>query len=139
MVQQETRVNERLLDISLLRVISIVAVVAFHVYGMMYADHFPKSKDLYHQIYWAWNQCGLINIAMPMFVFVSGYLFAFLMRKGKYPTFGALLKNKIKRLLLPYSYSDLINGRCIIYFFPFWFVCGSLVLVMGNHMVAFKE
>ena len=108
MVQQETRVNERLLDISLLRVISIVAVVAFHVYGMMYADHFPKSKDLYHQIYWTWNQCGLINIAMPMFVFVSGYLFAFLMRKGKYPTFGALLKNKIKRLLLPYFVFGLI-------------------------------
>lgn len=101
MVQQETRVNERLLDISLLRVISIVAVVAFHVYGMMYADHFPKSKDLYRQIYWTWNQCGLINIAMPMFVFISGYLFAFLMGKGKYPTFGTLLKNKVKRLLLP--------------------------------------
>lgn len=102
MVQQETRVNERLLDISLLRVISIVAVVAFHVYGMMYANHFPESKDLYRQIYWTWNQCGLINIAMPMFVFISGYLFAFLMGKGKYPTFGILLKNKIKRLLLPY-------------------------------------
>ncbi|OUN58392.1 acyltransferase family protein [Alistipes sp. An66] len=108
MVQQETRVNERLLDISLLRVISIVAVVAFHVYGMMYADHFPKSKDLYHQIYWTWNQCGLINIAMPMFVFISGYLFAFLMRKGKYPTFGILLKIKIKRLLLPYFAFGLI-------------------------------
>mgnify|MGYP002568248289 CR=1 FL=1 len=102
MVQQETRVNERLLDISLLRVISIVAVVAFHVYGMMYANHFPESKDLYHEIYYTWNQCGLINIAMPMFVFISGYLFAFLMGKGKYPTFGILLKNKIKRLLLPY-------------------------------------
>lgn len=39
---------------------------------------------------------------MPMFVFVSGYLFAFLIAKNKYPTFGYLIKNKTKRILLPY-------------------------------------
>ena len=62
-------------DIVFLRAISIVFVVAFHAYGMMYAAaHFPALKDTYYQMYFTLNQCVFINIAMPMFVFVSGYL-----------------------------------------------------------------
>ncbi len=44
-------------DIVFLRAISIVFVVAFHAYGMMYAAaHFPALKDTYYQMYFTLNQ-----------------------------------------------------------------------------------
>ena len=94
--------KERLQSIAMIRAFSITFVVAFHAYGMMYANHFPNLKEIYDSTYYAINQFYLINIAMPMFVFVSGYLFAFLIARNKYPTFGYLVKNKVKRILLPY-------------------------------------
>ena len=94
--------QQKLIDIAILRTFAIVCVVFFHVYGMMYANHFPASKDIYASMYFRVVQCGLINIAMPLFLFISGYLFVYLLQKGKYSTFGDLLKNKVQRVLLPY-------------------------------------
>ena len=99
--------KERLYDIIIIRCVAIIMVVAFHAYGMMYAaTHFPALKEVYYRMYFILNQCVFINIAMPMFVFVSGYLFSFLWRKGKYQDFGNLVKNKAKRILLPYFILD---------------------------------
>lgn len=90
-------------NISLIRVLCIVVVVFFHCYGMMfYEAFFPATIDLYKDLYWTVNQCILINIAMPMFVFISGYLFKYLLSIGKYPTWGNLLKKKGLRIILPY-------------------------------------
>ncbi len=89
--------------VNVIRVMSIIIVVAFHCYGMMYADvHFPESKEMYKKLYWVSNQCVFINIAMPMLVFVSGYLFQYLLYMGKYATWKNLLFKKSKRLLVPY-------------------------------------
>lgn len=66
--------KEKLQSIAIIRAFSITLVVAFHAYGMMYANHFPKLKEIYHSTYFTINQFYFINIAMPMFVFVSGYL-----------------------------------------------------------------
>lgn len=94
---------KRLDDISILRVLCIIVVVFFHCYGMMYADaHFPYTKTLYERIYFIPNQCIFINIAMPMFVFLSGYLFEYLLQRGKYPKWKNLLHKKGLRVLLPY-------------------------------------
>ena len=38
------------------------------------------------------------------FVLISGYLFAFKVRGGGYPDYSAFLKNKAKRLLIPYLF-----------------------------------
>ena len=93
----------RLDYISILRTICILVVVFFHCYGMMYAEaHFPETVSVYKQLYFIPNQCVFINIAMPMFVFISGYLFEYLLQKGKYPTWGNLLQKKGVRILLPY-------------------------------------
>ena len=114
-------------DIVFLRAISIVFVVAFHAYGMMYAAaHFPALKDTYYQMYFTLNQCVFINIAMPMFIFVSGYLFAFLRQKGKYQNFVDLAKNKAKRILLPYFVFGLIMMATTNNFHP-------LALFYGNY------
>ena len=90
MEQDKVKLN----DIALIRVLCIVTVVFFHCYGMMYYDFFPKSSGTYKSLYWTINQCIFINIAMPMFVFISGYLFKYLLSIGKYPTWGNLLKKK---------------------------------------------
>ena len=93
----------RLDNIAIMRVFCILVVVFFHCYGMMYAgSHFPISKPVYEQFYFIVNQCVFINVAMPLFVLISGYLFAFLLQLGKYPTWGNLLRKKGLRILLPY-------------------------------------
>lgn len=80
------------IDISILRVVSIIIVVFFHVYGMMYAEHFPETKQLYYDTYYIVNQCIFINIGMPMFVFISGFLFQSQLNSGKYSSICQLLK-----------------------------------------------
>ena len=95
--------SRRMDDISLIRVFCITTVVFFHCYGMMFYDSFfPETIDKYKDLYWTINQCVFINIAMPMFVFISGYLFKYLLSIGKYPTWGNLLKKKGLRIILPY-------------------------------------
>lgn len=94
---------KRLDDISILRVLCILVVVFFHCYGMMYADtHFPNTVSIYESLYFIPNQCIFINVAMPMFMFLSGYLFCYLLQLGKYSTWGNLLQKKGLRILLPY-------------------------------------
>lgn len=119
--------NGKLYDVIVLRFVAIIIVVAFHAYGMMYADtHFPELKYIYYRLYFTWNQCVIVNVAMPMFVFVSGYLFAFLWRKGKYQNFWELVKNKAKRVLLPYFIFGLVMMATTNNFHP-------LTLLYGNY------
>lgn len=89
--------------IQVLRSLSILLVVFFHVYGYMYATvHFPGCREKYHEMYFWANQCVFINIAMPMFTFISGFLFDYLYDKGKYHEFLPFIKKKILRLWLPF-------------------------------------
>lgn len=95
--------KERLQYISILRSISVLLVVFFHVYGYTYAEHFPETKDIYETTYYWINQCVVINIAMPLFTFISGYLFEYLYsEKGKYRDFLPFIKNKFDRLWIPF-------------------------------------
>ena len=60
-----------------------------------------------------------------MFVFVSGYLFAFLRQRGKYPNFVDLVKNKAKRVLLPYFVFGLIMMATTNNFHPISLLYGT--------------
>ena len=94
---------KRLDDISILRVCCILVVVLFHCYGMMYASaHFPETVSVYTGLYFIPNQCIFISVAMPLFIFISGYVFIHLLHLGKYPTWGNLLRKKGLRILVPY-------------------------------------
>ena len=95
--------RSRLNDVVIIRSIAIVMVVAFHAYHMMMVPgHFPKSMDMYHQMYFN-IICHILQFRMPLFIMISGYLFSHLENdKGKYATFKALLQNKFKRLILPF-------------------------------------
>lgn len=93
----------KLTYISILRSLSILVVVFFHIYQYMYVPaHFPETMQIYHDAYFWFNQCVGINIAMPMFTLIAGFLFSYLYDKGKYQELVPLIKKKAMRLLLPY-------------------------------------
>ena len=93
----------KLTYISILHSLSILVVVFFHVYQYMYVPaHFPETVQMYHDAYFWFNQCVGINIAMPMFTLIAGFLFSYFYDKGKYQEFVPLIKKKAMRLLLPF-------------------------------------
>ena len=97
------RLKMKLTYISILRSLSILVVVFFHVYQYMYVPrHFPETVQMYHDAYFWFNQCVGINIAMPMFTLIAGFLFSYFYDKGKYQEFVPLIKKKAMRLLLPF-------------------------------------
>lgn len=90
-------------DVAMLRLLCIVIVVFFHAYGMMYAAHFsPETRALYSSTYKFFNLTYLINIAMPMFVFVSGFLFGGQLMRKQPVSFIKMLKSKFMRLMIPF-------------------------------------
>ena len=93
-------------DIAILRLLAIIIVVAFHAYGMCYAEaHLPQPlPKVYQETYEWFNQYIPINVAMPLFVFVSGYLFGMQLHKGKYLSLWEVAKDKFLRLLVPYYF-----------------------------------
>lgn len=115
----------KLTYISILRSLSILVVVFFHVYQYMYVPaHFPETVQMYHDAYFWFNQCVGINIAMPMFTLIAGFLFSYLYDKGKYQELLPLIKKKAMRLLLPYFVFGILmmattgvpfrHGSCIL-------------------------
>ena len=91
-------------DIAILRLLAILAVVAFHAYGMCYAPaHLPSPlPQRYGDVYERFNQCGPINVAMPLFIFISGFLFFMQQAKGRYSSLFDVAKDKLARLCVPY-------------------------------------
>lgn len=90
----------RLNNIVVLRSFAIIAVVLYHCYC-------PWMSE------WNWFECKCRPIysfilevmfvgRMPLFVFVSGYLFSHLViDRGKYTSFLGFVNNKFQRLLIP--------------------------------------
>lgn len=96
-------------EIIIMRLISIVIVVFFHAYGMTYANHLPKDiAIIYKNQYELFNQSYLINIAMPLFTVISGYLLCSQLFKQRYSSFIDLTWQKAKRLLIPYYFFTVI-------------------------------
>jgi len=94
----------RYYQLDYLRVFAIAAIVFFHTTGMLYADHFPDSKENYTNIYFVFNQCYLVNFAMVVFTALSGFLFAKLYDEGRYKSIRLFLSKKTKHLLLPFAF-----------------------------------
>jgi hypothetical protein len=108
--------GNKLEDVIIFRVFAIIAVVIFHSYWIyisatgsdMYIARTPYEQ-FYKQILLNW--LSIPNFFMALFVFVSGYLFTHLYcNKGKYKDLFPFIKNKAKRLLLPYSIFSILMG-----------------------------
>lgn len=95
--------NGRLDDVVIIRSLAIIWVVAFHAYYMMLVPaHFPASQAMYHDMYYTFN-CIILQFHLPLFIMISGYLFSHLENdRGKYATFRELIKNKFRRLIIPF-------------------------------------
>ena len=148
--KERTLSKGKLYDVVIIRSLAIIMVVAFHSYGMMYAEsHFPKSNTMYYDLYYNINQI-ILKFRMPLFIFISGYLFSYLEKyKGKYPTFKALFKNKFHRLILPYfvfavvymlttdsfSFNTLISGGCA----HFWFITMLFWCFILTRLLSFTQ
>lgn len=89
-------------DIAVLRFICIAVVVFFHGYGMTYVHFSDEVNEIYRQQYELFNQYGLINVAMPMFTFISGFLFGGQLMHQYPMDFCKMVKSKFMRLMLPF-------------------------------------
>ena len=82
---------------------SIAIVVFFHAYGMTYANHFPADTAIvFRNLYDRWVSGGPILVAMPMFVFISGFLFGCQLQKTQPPTLKSIINRKFMRLMVPF-------------------------------------
>lgn len=90
----------KLQNVIILRSFAIVAVVLYHCYcPWLYAWNWVETPA--RPIYSFIMEVMLVG-RMPLFVFVSGYLFSHLYNdRGKYQRFMPFLNNKFKRLLVP--------------------------------------
>ena len=89
-------------DIAMLRLFCIVVVVFFHAYGMTYVHFSDATNAIYSDKYALFNQTYLINLAMPLFIFISGFLFGGQLIRKQPISFTKMVKSKFMRLMVPF-------------------------------------
>ena len=90
----------QLQSVAILRAFAILAVVLNHCYSPFFKawDWYPCELSSQYSFIFDYVLAG----RMPLFFFISGYLFSHLViDRGKYTSFKGFLENKLKRLLLP--------------------------------------
>lgn len=103
------KTNSISLTLNNIKVYTILLVIIGHVLAIYTPlSLFPHIGNkviglLYNFIY---------SFHMPLFIFVSGTVYAICREKGKYSTWNGLLKSKCKRILVPYI------TFCLIILFP---------------------
>lgn len=92
---------KKLQEVSILRTFAVITLVAWHSYCSYTSWQIGNSPadDFYRYIFYFLSP----DANMPLFTFLSGYLFAYLLvEKEKYNDFKAFVINKSHRLLIPY-------------------------------------
>lgn len=91
----------RMPELDVMKFIGIILVVAGHVTRMHTSQGLIPTIE--HDSILGHVTDVIYSFHMPMFVFVSGMTLAFVSaRKSSYQAFWSLVKNKAKRLMLPY-------------------------------------
>lgn len=88
-------------DVALLRVYAILTLVAWHTYCSYICWEIAETSmsPIYTKIF----QFLAPDANMPLFTFISGYLFYYLFKeKNHYNKFNTFLSNKAHRLLIPF-------------------------------------
>lgn len=89
-------------QLNLLRLVAIALVVLRHSFAP-YVGSWKVSENYEYNIIADVIGSYISTISMPLFVFISGFLYAFLRnRLKKYPSYQILLRKKINRLLKPF-------------------------------------
>lgn len=90
----------KLQNVIILRSFAIMAVVLYHCYSPWLTAW--NWADTPARPYYSFIMEVMLVGRMPLFVFVSGYLFSHLfIDRGKYHEFTSFISNKFKRLLVP--------------------------------------
>lgn len=89
-------------DVAMLRLLCITIVVFFHAYNMTYVHFSEATNALYCEKYDVFNKTYLINIAIPMFIFISGFLFGDQLMRRKPISFTKMIRSKFMRLMVPF-------------------------------------
>lgn len=94
--------TERNHAISAMRVLAMLMIISFHSL-CFYTHRWWNLGGIFVPI---WDKTAILlnAIDLPMFVFMSGFLFGHLYIKGKYQEWQPFLQNKARRLLLPYLF-----------------------------------
>lgn len=88
-------------DVLLLRCLAVISLVAWHSYCSYICWGYGNSPldGVYGKIFSFLTP----DANMPLFTFMAGYLFCFLLKKKqKYQEFKPFLQNKVHRLLIPF-------------------------------------
>lgn len=94
--------TERNHAISTMRVLAMLMIVSFH--SLCFYTHWWWSSGGIFVPIWEKTAILLNAIDLPMFVFISGFLFGHLYIKGKYHKWQPFLQGKVRRLLVPYLF-----------------------------------
>lgn len=106
--------TNRLNDVAILRSFAIFSVVLYHCFWSPYlvfesSNIFIASVELssvYQSFFYTF-----MGARMPLFIFISGYLFSYLLNKrGKYTSVTGFIKKKFTRLIIPYVIFSLAMG-----------------------------
>lgn len=91
--------RQKFLYIDYLRIITMLALVLYHC--MCYYTHRWDYREVYITEYDYF--CGrIVDWALPMFVFISGYLYHCIYMGGGYSDYLSYIKKKTLRLLIPW-------------------------------------
>lgn len=132
-------------DIAALRIFCVLVVVAYHGYLKTYNGFLGEElTGRYGSLYAKFNDSYLINLAMPLFVYIAGLLFGTQLLTNR-KSLKEVAISKGKRLILPYlvftaifvvlapigGFMDLVTGDYWhLWFLPtlFWcFIIGYII------------
>jgi peptidoglycan/LPS O-acetylase OafA/YrhL len=91
---------QKLPDVSVLRSFAIISVVLYHAFCPYMGWFFIETplRPFYNTIF-----SNFWGFRMPLFIFISGYLFSYLLnKKSKYTSVFGFIKKKFTRLVIPY-------------------------------------
>lgn len=146
--------NERLLNITIFRVISMLMIVLFHcmcfnagnwnIYECTMPDDMTSNVSKM-----------LDSLALPFFFLISGFLYSFIyQQKNGYRNWGKFITGKTKRLILPtiswtiiylillpfrYTVLELISGIRHLWFLPTLFVIFIIARLISPFLFAKRK
>ena len=99
--------KKSLIEIDYIRTIAILSIVVWHcficpyyVWGVVEVE--SSNWPLIYYSYYLVSAFLFPGTVMPLFTFISGYVFCYLIQQGKYSDFKTFLLNKLNRLLIPF-------------------------------------